>query len=223
MKKIGNTNVKTFNKISEFESADTVQIVEDILDFNRGQSVANGVVIGRQKGSRRIIDNARNSIAHETVDYSNFKVTRIETGVTVDNSKKEQKIEEEALKLLADLGIDWTDDEEETEEVANSETEEETEEEETEPAELDSLLSEIIETEEVETEETDSDRIEEEDNDIEEEEMPDDFDSLIASIVGTDDDNDDDDDDSDDDDWGDDEEEMPEQFESLIDELMATC
>jgi hypothetical protein len=177
MQKIGNTNVKTYSKVSEFESADTVQIVEDILDYNRGQSVANGVVVSRQKGARRLID--RNKIAHTEVDYSQFKVTKIEEGVTVDNSKKEAKIEEEAMKLLADLGIDWSDD-----------IEEEAEEEENQPeiSEQQTVSNdeEVVESEQPEIIETQTDRIEDETIESDSEEIPDDFDSLIADIINSD-------------------------------------
>lgn len=121
MKKFAGTNIKTISKVSEYINADAVDIAYDSLDYARAESVKNGVKISRQAGKRRIIDNARNKIAHSEIDYSQFKVTKIESGVTVDNSKKEKQLEDAAMALLADMGIDWSDDcddsEEESEEV----------------------------------------------------------------------------------------------------------
>jgi hypothetical protein len=114
MKTDKKTGIKTYSKVSEYANSDTISIVYDVMDFTRAESVANGVVIGKQKGARRIIDRNRNAIAH-TEDYSEFKVTQIPTGQTVDNSKKEKQLEDAAMALLADLGIDWSDDEEESE------------------------------------------------------------------------------------------------------------
>ena len=121
MKKFAGTNIKTISKVSEYINADAVDIAYDSLDYARAESVKNGVKISSQKGSRRIIDRNRNAIAHEQVDYSQFKVTKIERGQTVDNSKKEKQLEDAAISLLADLGISWDDDENEADDTVENE------------------------------------------------------------------------------------------------------
>lgn len=124
MKKFQNTNIKVISKVSEYANCDAVDIAYDAIDYSRAESVKNGVQISRQSGKRRLIDNARNKYAHEQVDYSTFKVTKIEAGQTIDISKKEQDIESAALDLLAELGINWADDTEQ-EQDDNSEQEQE--------------------------------------------------------------------------------------------------
>lgn len=125
MQTVKNTKIKTYSKVRELETADTVDLVYDVMDFQRAQTISNGTKISSQKGSRRIIDRNRNAIAHNETDYSNFKVTKLDAGQTVDNSKKEKQLEDAAMALLADMGIDWSDDcddsEEETVETEQSE------------------------------------------------------------------------------------------------------
>ena len=158
MQKVTGTNIKVLSKLSEYEAADTVDIVCDIIDSAKAESIKNGVRITRQIGKRRIIDSARNKFAHTEADYSDFKVTRIEQGQTVDNSKKEKQLEDAALSLLADLGIDWSDDEE--------------------------MEEEEIEEEETQTVENEADNTVENTEEEDQQEMPEGFDSLIADIVG---------------------------------------
>lgn len=115
MKKFQNTNIKVISKVSEYANCDAVDIAYDAIDYSRAESVKNGVQISRQIGKRRIIDRNRNAIAHEQVDYSQFKVTKLDAGQVVDNSKKEQDIESAAMDFLAELGINWSDDSEQEE------------------------------------------------------------------------------------------------------------
>lgn len=144
MQTVKNTKIKTYSKVREYEACDTVDIVYDVMDYQRAESVKNGVQISRQAGKRRLIDNARNKFAHEQVDYSTFKVTKIEAGQTVDNSKKEQDIESAALDLLAELGINWADDTEQEEEETQTDNNTEEEDQQEIPEGFDSLISDIV-------------------------------------------------------------------------------
>lgn len=149
MKKFQNTNIKVISKVSEYEACDAVDIAYDAIDYSRAESVKNGVQISRQIGKRRIIDRNRNAIAHEQIDYSQFKVTKLDAGQTVDNSKKEKQLEDAALSLLADLGISWDEDENEDDDTVENETEQtdsNTEEEDQQemPEGFDSLIADIV-------------------------------------------------------------------------------
>ena len=190
MQTVKNTNIKHISKVREYESCDATDIIYDLMDWTRAESVKNGTTISRQKGSRRIIDRNRN--AH-TVDYSEFKVTKIESGVTVDNSKKEKQLEDAAISLLADLGISWDDDEEIEEEDSQ-------------------------EIDEPQTVSNESDNTVSNDESEDSQEMPDDFDSLLASIIGDTVENEDDDSD---DEYDDPNQFTEEEMSALFDKLMA--